>query len=353
MPTTPDRPAGQLRAAAEKLRAVSSAASAGPWTIANIPPYTDPVLMSRYEETPADGEVLIVGNVDVGEEDQAQIALMHPGVGLAVARWLESWSGVDLSEHGPMPEDAQHALAVARQLLGTTSETTAAPPAPADRAAEAKAATTITRLRAERAELNRQLDCLRGDMRDMETSLREQDAEFERIRRAAGEAAAGAHQTEQAQPDDIQVWPLTRVLTEVRCGSQDWAWDEEWADLDKRHAETGYLDRLEQQIRANGITMPVLIGSDGRLWDGHHRLRIAVRLGIGYVPVEITPPAAPTTTEADAEPPTEEQIIREHVTSVHLLGEQLAGVESWLWQRLADARDTATPAVPAAPEETQ
>ncbi|MEU0354915.1 ParB N-terminal domain-containing protein, partial [Streptomyces cyaneofuscatus] len=109
----------------------------------------------------------------------------------------------------------------------------------------------------------------------------------------AADAAAGVQPpTEgEARPDDIQVWPLTRVLTEVRCGSQDWTWDEEWADLDQRHAETGYLDSLEQQIRANGITMPVLIGSDGRLWDGHHRLRIAVRLGIAYVPVEITPPA--------------------------------------------------------------
>ncbi|WP_399553856.1 hypothetical protein OG473_39335 (plasmid) [Streptomyces anulatus] len=66
-----------------------------------------------------------------------------------------------------------------------------APPAPADRAAEAKAATTIRRLRAERAELSRQLDCLRGDMRDMESCVREQDAEFERIRRLADGAAAG------------------------------------------------------------------------------------------------------------------------------------------------------------------
>ncbi|MCT9092904.1 ParB N-terminal domain-containing protein [Streptomyces sp. ASQP_92] len=89
--------------------------------------------------------------------------------------------------------------------------------------------------------------------------------------------------------EQVEVWPLKRVLAEVRCGSQDWSWDEEWADLDKRHAATGYLAKLEQQIRENGITMPVLIGSDGRLWDGHHRLRIAVRLGIGYVPVEITP----------------------------------------------------------------
>ncbi|MGW4493811.1 hypothetical protein [Streptomyces sp. NPDC004376] len=91
---------------------------------------------------------------------------------------------------------------------------------------------------------------------------------------------------------DYQVWPLNRVLTEVRCGSEDWSWEEEWADLDQRHADTGYLAKLEQQIRENGITMPVLIGNDGRLWDGHHRLRIAVRLGIGYIPVEITPPVA-------------------------------------------------------------
>lgn len=93
-------------------------------------------------------------------------------------------------------------------------------------------------------------------------------------------------------PGPFQVWPLHRVLTEVAVGSGDWSWAEEWADLDERHASTGYLDHLEQQIRQNGITIPVLIGSDGRLWDGHHRLRIAVRLGIGYVPVEIVPPSA-------------------------------------------------------------
>jgi hypothetical protein len=100
-------------------------------------------------------------------------------------------------------------------------------------------------------------------------------------------------------PGPFQVWPLTRVLADVAVGSGDWTWDEEWADLDARHAATGYLDTLEQQIRENGITMPVLIGNDGRLWDGHHRLRIAVRLGIPYVPVEVVPPG-PTTNRADA-----------------------------------------------------
>ena len=88
-----------------------------------------------------------------------------------------------------------------------------------------------------------------------------------------------------------QVWPLARILAEVQCGSGDWPWEDEWADLDTRDADR--LEQLEQDIRDRGITTPVLIGSDGRLWDGHHRLRVAVRLGIGYVPVEVTPSTAP------------------------------------------------------------
>jgi ParB-like chromosome segregation protein Spo0J len=94
----------------------------------------------------------------------------------------------------------------------------------------------------------------------------------------------------RADATGLQVWPVARVLAEVQCGSQDWSWEAEWADLDQRHAASGYLDRLEQQIRTNGITLPLLIGSDGRLWDGHHRLRLAVKIGIGYVPVELTIP---------------------------------------------------------------
>ncbi|MCX4601186.1 hypothetical protein OG402_11875 [Streptomyces anulatus] len=64
-----------------------------------------------------------------------------------------------------------------------------------------KAGATITRLRAERAELSHQLDCLRGDMRDMEACVREQDAEFERIRRLAGEAAAGVQPPTEADTE--------------------------------------------------------------------------------------------------------------------------------------------------------
>ncbi|MFD9192957.1 ParB N-terminal domain-containing protein [Streptomyces phaeochromogenes] len=141
------------------------------------------------------------------------------------------------------------------------------------------------------------------------------DVEFEgggRCAKTAGHRPPGSQdphvpvveEQPEASPFTVQVWPLARILTEVRCGSQDWTWDEEWADLDRRHAETGYLAKLEQDIRTNGITMPVLIGTDGRLWDGHHRLRIAVRLGLGYVPVEL--PAVgeqPDTGTPEAEAP--------------------------------------------------
>jgi hypothetical protein len=33
-----------------------------------------------------------------------------------LADWLESWTGIDLYEAGSLPEDAKHALAVARAV---------------------------------------------------------------------------------------------------------------------------------------------------------------------------------------------------------------------------------------------
>jgi hypothetical protein len=37
-----------------------------------------------------------------------------------VADWLDSWTGIDLYEAGSLPEDARHALTIARAVLGTT-----------------------------------------------------------------------------------------------------------------------------------------------------------------------------------------------------------------------------------------
>jgi hypothetical protein len=38
-----------------------------------------------------------------------------------------------------------------------------------------------------------------------------------------------------------------------------------------------------------------------------------------------------------------EKTVREHVTTLHLIGEQLDQVENWMWQHLADTRDAADP----------
>jgi hypothetical protein len=106
-------PADELAAAATKLRTACTAASPGPWTITKVPPFTNPVIMSRYEETPDDGDVLIVGTIDVEPEEQAIVQMLHPGVGCALADWLDS-AARDAHEIGPDP----HALAAARAVLG-------------------------------------------------------------------------------------------------------------------------------------------------------------------------------------------------------------------------------------------
>jgi hypothetical protein len=86
------------------------------------------------------------------------------------------------------------------------------------------------------------------------------------------------------------------------------------------------------------------------------RIRSAIRTlkeqgatGQTYHQVITNALAGPRPDEAP-EPETEEDIVREHVTTVHLIGEQLADVESWLWKRLADVR-AEQPAAVSQPDE--
>lgn len=37
-----------------------------------------------------------------------------------IANWLDSWTGIVLREDAALPEDARHALAVARAINGST-----------------------------------------------------------------------------------------------------------------------------------------------------------------------------------------------------------------------------------------
>ncbi len=60
-------------------------------------------------------------------------------------------------------------------------------------------------------------------------------------------------------------------------------WDEEIALLNELHWVQ--LKELEISISRHGILEPILIGDDGRCWDGHHRVAVAVRLGLDEIPV--------------------------------------------------------------------
>lgn len=68
------------------------------------------------------------------------------------------------------------------------------------------------------------------------------------------------------------------------CGC-DWDWATEWADICQEDAGMR-LAGLIGDIAANGIREPLLLGDDGRVWDGHHRLMVARLLGIEELAVE-------------------------------------------------------------------
>lgn len=101
---------------------------------------------------------------------------------------------------------------------------------------------------------------------------------------------------------------LSEVLERWVPGSEDqpWTWDDEERDLlshpcPTEYARAGgiqvepcddpepgcYQRKLEAWLRERGeVTQGVRLGSDGRVWDGHHRIVAARRLGFDTIPVE-------------------------------------------------------------------
>lgn len=77
--------------------------------------------------------------------------------------------------------------------------------------------------------------------------------------------------------------PLDALLSVVRDGDEH-GWDVEFNEL--WQTQTPYMDMLATSIQETGINTPILIGSDGRVWDGHHRLAVAHQLGLPEVPIE-------------------------------------------------------------------
>lgn len=87
--------------------------------------------------------------------------------------------------------------------------------------------------------------------------------------------------------------PLDALLTCYRPGSYPvpWGWDDEERSLHARVCvccgQPGhYQQQLEAHIAEHGIPGSVCLGTDGRVWDGHHRIVAARRLGITHIAVE-------------------------------------------------------------------
>lgn len=47
------------------------------------------------------------------------------------------------------------------------------------------------------------------------------------------------------------------------------------------------LKELRADIEANGVTVPIVVTDEGEVLDGHHRLMIAVELGLTEIPIEV------------------------------------------------------------------
>lgn len=114
---TDTTPAGELRAAADELRTLATAATPGPWTQTGI---------GEHGWTVGSPTTFLVetDDSDQGRADADYIAALHPGVGHALADWLDveanTWAGDEVhSRCTPQTCTSEAALAVARAVLGT------------------------------------------------------------------------------------------------------------------------------------------------------------------------------------------------------------------------------------------
>lgn len=106
-------PTDELRAAAAKIRALAATATNGPWYQAGIGDEGWTVASPNYFI--ADTE-----DSEKGRADADWIAALHPGVGKALADWLDDEARRIACASSPAGQEivGRRALAVARAILG-------------------------------------------------------------------------------------------------------------------------------------------------------------------------------------------------------------------------------------------
>lgn len=86
----------------------------------------------------------------------------------------------------------------------------------------------------------------------------------------------------------VEVWPLRDVLSRVRPGD-GWTWETESSAL--WHIHPDRMRELRDDIQRNGIREPIRVARtmDGefRMWDGHHRVVLALEVGISEIHVRM------------------------------------------------------------------
>lgn len=83
----------------------------------------------------------------------------------------------------------------------------------------------------------------------------------------------------------------------------------------RHRTEQEYRDALLEDIKAKGITKPLLIYTDGErgyLGDGHHRLEAAERLGLPTVPAVVIPGMSHAMDQAKSLDPLVRKWLEEH-----------------------------------------
>lgn len=95
---------------------------------------------------------------------------------------------------------------------------------------------------------------------------------------------------------ETELMSLKVLMAKWRPGSKDerpdgqpWTWDDEVPEMLWGEDHLTYSEWLSGEIIENGITEPIILGHDGRVWDGHHRIAICTLLGIEWVPVDVVP----------------------------------------------------------------
>ena len=91
---------------------------------------------------------------------------------------------------------------------------------------------------------------------------------------------------------------LDHLLGVYAVGSGNWPWTEEYDNL----IDQPDTQKLLERIRDEGIREPILLGTDGRVWDGHHRIVVAMHLGLDSVPVEFAGVVAEGDHEIERQP---------------------------------------------------